>query len=260
MRLGVGEREIISMSDGLVRDLVTPPSNHKGICSACRTWLPTALVTAPPAERHLECENCGEVRDTLGVSPLAISVVSLYRKPSQLRDWLTRYKGRDDGLDPIDHSNVAIVRSIVGRFVVEHGERLEKLTGDLDGIVVVPSTTRPPPHPLEAVIASLGLDVPLLRLLERGSGDLGFRTPHPDGYRVARKLPASRVLLVDDVYTTGARLNSAAFALSASGHTVGAGLVLARRINPDYTPEAASLWEQALSCGFRWEESPWIPS
>lgn len=260
MKLGVGDREIISMSDGLVFDLVTPPSSHRGICLACRTWLPTTLVVASPVEQRLECENCREVRDALGVAPLAISVVSLYRKPSQLRDWLTRYKGREDDLDPLDHSHVEIVRSIVGRFVVEHGERLEKLTGRLDGIVVVPSTNRPPPHPLEAVLASLHLDVPLLRLLERGSGDLGFRTPHPDGYRVATKLPPSRLLLVDDVYTTGSRLNSAAFALRASGHAVGAALVLARRINPDYTPEAASLWEQATTSGFSWEESPWIPN
>jgi len=69
-----------------------------------------------------------------------------------------------------------------------------------------------------------------------------------------------RVILVDDVYTTGSRLNSAAAALTVAGHQISAGLVLARRINPAYNERAAALWQNASSAPFRWATSPWVPA
>ena len=262
METGVDTLDIINKSEKLVPELVSPPSTEGGVCRACRTWLPSDRdsESAPSPGGIGECENCVEVRDALGVDPLPFAVISLYKKPSQLRDWLTRYKGREDEDDVFEPAYVEVVRSIVGRFIVEHGSRLEQEAGGFDGIVVVPSTNRPPPHPLEEVLESLELDVPLVRLLERGAGDLGFRNPNPDGYQVTRRLPPSRLLLVDDVYTTGARFNSAAVALTGAGHQVSAGLVLARRINPDYTEEATNLWERATSASFDWKSSPWIPN
>lgn len=256
MRIGVETTDIVATSESLAPNLVPPPVDAMGICSRCRTW------ARPEADdgRGLECENCAEVREALDRDPLRFAVVSLYKKPSDLRDWLTRYKGRDDEEDVYEPAFVEVVRSIVGRFVIEHGEALEAAAGPFAGIVVVPSTSRPAPHPLEAILESLDLDVPLVRLLERGDGDLGFRRPAKDGYRVTFDHPPMRLVLIDDVYTTGSRLNSAAAALAAAGHQVAAAVVLARRINPEYNEIAGELWQSASATAFRWEASPWLPT
>jgi hypothetical protein len=184
-------------------------------------------------------------------------VASLYRKPSELRDWLTRYKGRDDEGDPFDPDCLVKVRAILGRMLIEHGDHLEESTGALDGIVVVPSTSRPAPHPLAQLISTLDLDAELLPLLKRGHGQLDFRKPSPAGYQAVDHAPA-RVLLIDDVYTTGARLNSAAFALARAGHEVAGALVVARRVNPDYAAAGQELWDRATAQAFAWDSSPWI--
>lgn len=262
MEIGADTFDVIAKSDELMPELVPPPNVDSRVCVVCRTWLPIdrdSELASMEGTRN-ECENCLEVRKALGVDPLRFAVVSLYKKPSQLRDWLTRYKGRADEEDVFEPNYVEVVRAIMGRFIVEHGRRLRETAGGFDGVIVVPSTHRPPPHPLEDVLDSLSIDLPQLRLLERGPGELGFRNPHPQGYQVTRSLPPCRLLLVDDVYTTGARFNSAAKALTSAGHQVNAGLVLARRINPGYTEEAASLWNEATSTPFDWRTSPWIPT
>ncbi len=202
------------------------------------------------------CENCVEVWDALGRQPLTLSVISLYRKPSRLRDVLTRYKGREDEDDLFDPQCVREVRSMLGRYLIEHGDQLLTSAGGVDGIVVVPSTERPPPHPLEELIDSLALDLPCWPMLARGSGVLGFRKPNRDGYRLDMFQEPSRILLVDDVYTTGSRLNSAASALSQGGHETVAALVLARRINTDYSLEAKQLWMNATAEPFDWKTGP----
>lgn len=262
MEIGVNAFDVIAKSDALIPELVAPPIADSRVCIACRTWLPTGRDSelSPSIGALDECENCLEVREALGVDPLHFAVISLYKKPSQLRDWLTRYKGRADEEDVFEPNYVEVVRAIMGRFIVEHGLRLREMAGGFDGVIVVPSTHRPPPHPLEDVLDSLNIDLPQMRLLERGPGALGFRNPHPQGYQVTRSLAPCRLLLVDDVYTTGARFNSAARALTSAGHQVKAGLVLARRINPGYTEEAANLWTTATSTTFDWRTSPWIPT
>lgn len=252
MRVGANNREIIEISDGLIDYLVSPPAAGPGVCLRCRTW----SDSLDPNDVLNSCENCREVANVLGVDTLRISVASLYRKPSGLRDLLTHYKGRDDETDPFDPDAFVKVRTLLGRLLIEHGDKFE-VHGPLDGIVVVPSTARVGIHPLERLIETLDLDVASLPILERGDGDLGFRRPHPAGYQ-ALELPPARVLLLDDVYTTGSRLNSAAVALTRAGHEVAGALVIARRVNPDYSDEAANLWADATRDRYDWRISPCI--
>lgn len=274
MRVGADSddrTQIRDLSERLTLDLATPLSGGPGVCPCCSTWIPASAtraatdVTSPVEEGHCAsgtvsagslCENCVEARDALDRKPLTISVISLYRKPSKLRDALTRYKGRTDGEDPFDPQCVKVVRSMLGRYFLEHGDWLVELAGGIEGIVVVPSTERLPPHPLEGLVDSLGLDLPRWSMLARGPGVLGFRQPNRDGYRLVVNRQPSRILLVDDVYTTGSRLNSAAAALSQEGHETVAALVLARRINTAYSPEALQLWSDATCRPFNWKTSP----
>ncbi len=218
------------------------------MCSTCRTWSDAGATT---------CSNCQEVYDALGAPALPLNVVTLYRKPSLLRDWLTGYKGDMAGATPSDPACLPPVRALVGRFLLEHGDTIAQRAGGIDGLVVVPSTDRPPPHPLSAVLDSLRLTTPPLPALIRGAGQLGFRRPDRHGFEATDRVqPGLRLLVIDDVYTTGARSNSAAAALREAGAHVAGVLVFARRVNPEWNAEALTFWSRQTAKPFDWAKSP----
>lgn len=243
---------IIALSNRLAPELVAPPHDGPGVCSTCRTW--------NDAEPHHECSNCADVRAMLSTEPIPISVISLYRKPSVLRNWLTQYKGRpEDEEDPLLPEFRSIIIALMGRFLIEHGQQLQERTGGYDVITVVPSTSREPPHPLEDIARELWTNETVVRPLTRGAGDLGFRKAAKNGYIATNCNVPSRILLIDDVYTTGARINSAAFALRSKGFEIAGGVVFARRVNVDFDPRAKELWEIQSRRPFQWDRSPIVP-
>jgi hypothetical protein len=182
-------------------------------------------------------------------------MVSLYAKPSLLRDWLTQYKGRPDGSEPLIPEYIDVVKALAARFFYERGDEMMSRS-PFDVIAVVPSASRPPPHPFEALLQDLPLQVPIVTLLHRGSGELGHNRPSRDGY-VAVDAKPQRVLLVDDVETTGARINSAGYALTQAGHTIAGAFVVARRITPSWR-DTQPFWDQQVARGFTWDNGPLV--
>ena len=227
--------------------MAPPEDGQPNTCWRCRTW------NDQPDDD--QCWNCTQIVAELHVAALPLDLISLYRKPSDLRDWLTCYKGRLDGSEPFVAEYVEIVRALLTRFFHEHGQHITT-RAPVDCIVVVPSTYRPPPHPLHTILNGLGLDVPIRALLRRGDGELDFNRPATDGFVIAEKCSPVRVYLDDDVYTTGARINSAAVALAAGGHQLCGAFVMARRVNPDYQPAAADFWQRQVANPFSWPQSP----
>jgi orotate phosphoribosyltransferase len=108
---------------------------------------------------------------------------------------------------------------------------------------------------LESVLSSLAVDTPVTSILVRGPGELSFRLASPDGYRIAGDFPPSRVLLVEDVFVTGARLFSAARALIDARHIVAGTLVIARRVNRDWG-DCQAMWDRQTAQPFTWAASP----
>lgn len=228
--------------------MVPPPRPGPGICPTCRTWndQPDQAV----------CSNCTLVEDVLTETAVTLDVITLYRKPSLLRDWLTSYKGRPDSSDPYIPEYEQNIQALLWQFFNDHAERLIARGGGLDCIVVVPSTHRAPPHPLEKALAAIDVPAPVSPLLVRGPGELDFNKPAADGYQLACYQSPQRVLLVDDVYTTGAHINSAATALRKGGHTITGAFTIARRVRTEFHPDAQALWDRQTATGFTWPTGP----
>lgn len=242
------DRSIVEQAQ-VLQEMTRVPTAGASICPTCHTW---------KDPERAACENCDEVAAAIEAPPLDFSLITLYSKPSTLRDWLTRYKGRPDDADPWDEESESVILGVIWRFLVEHGERIEASVGHIDAVVVVPSTDRVPPHPLELLLERLCLQPPVAPILQRTTAPIGFRQPNPAAYRARTEIAGKRLYLVDDVYTTGAHLNSAAQALRNAGAEVVGALVIARRINPDYNDRARSVWDDARSEAFGWAGGPHI--
>lgn len=227
--------------------LVTPPQPGPGICPRCRG-------VCFDLEIQL-CENCREADDHLVVTCPRIIPITLYVKPSPLRDALTGYKDAERPA-PDRARDAALLKRIYTTFVGASGQRL-LASLDPDLTCIVPSTTREPPHPFGAVVSGTpGLLGNPTDVLRRGEGPLGHRTFSEDAYEVVERITGRRVLLLDDVITTGSRVHCAAAAVArAGGQPVGA-LILARRYNPDYHPAVETVWTRQKADAFRFDQPP----
>ncbi|MEV4150201.1 phosphoribosyltransferase [Amycolatopsis sp. NPDC049691] len=122
---------------------------------------------------------------------------------------------------------------------------LEDVTEGFDCVVTVPSTRPEPSDSLQKIIEGTdSFSAPYIQPLRRGRVDLGSRVMSDEGFSVHGDIHGRRVLLLDDVYTTGSRAQSAASALALAGATVVAILVLARRINPEFNEASARVWQR----------------
>jgi len=101
-----------------------------------------------------------------------------------------------------------------------------------DVSVVVPSGPRgrPPPHPLGRLVARCSGLPPMAPLMVPGVGSIEHRQPQRDGYRVVGDVRGARILLVDDLYTSGAHLQSAACSLRMAGAASVRGFTVGRLV------------------------------
>ena len=173
-----------------------------------------------------------------------------------MRDRLRYYK---DSEDPAERRRLGReVAALIERFFVEQRENLESRFGQWDAVCIVPSTEREPPHPLEQALvdhaarACGGVE----KILRRGLGDIGHRKPNSAAFEPVGQIAGRRVLLLDDVLTTGARCQSAACALTTAGADVALIVIVARRINPDWRPEAGPWWKRQVNTPFSWSTQP----
>jgi hypothetical protein len=172
-----------------------------------------------------------------------------------MRDRLTLYK---DGDKHQRQAYAPLIAAIVERFFLEHGDALRSMVGGWDVITVVPSADRQPPHPLGVALEALPTQyLHPAGILARGPGEVDHNRMSDDAFLPAEHVAGAHVLVLDDVYTTGATAQSAASALWISGAAVCAVVVVARRINPDYRPEVRALWERQMALPFRFADDPW---
>lgn len=217
-----------------------PPAGD-GVCAGCHAWCPPGC---------LRCRAClhtaGQVsRPAPGAVP-----ISLFRTGDQLWRRLRSYKdGPDAAVRAASQGDLA---RLLGPFFRSHLACVAPGVPPDWGLVVVPSTRpRATRYPLERVVRRCpGLGRRLIR---------GLRTAHPaehnrareDAFTVTRDVAGRSLVVLDDTWTTGASVQSAASALQGAGaHVVGV-VVIGRVLNPAAHPGEAALWALARSQAFR---------
>lgn len=217
------------------------------MCSICCDW------TADPTI----CGKCRSAAEALGTALSPVVPISLYVKPSAMRDRLTYYKDPRDAQD--DHFRTEIA-ALFARFFMEHEAELASRYGNWDVATVVPTKSRGAgPHPLEVALSRIPPAFLPAReiLLILGLEAIDRRRPAPAGFAAEPSVAGRRVLVLDDVYTTGATAQSAVHALTSAGAVVPAVVVAGRRLNPDTFEPVAAIVERQRRAAFSFPKSPW---
>lgn len=160
------------------------------------------------------CTSCRDVAVALQRPPVPVSAVALVDPRSASYRALRQYKSGEPGVAALQSQWLS---GLLRQFVERH---LHCVAPEgVDATVIVPSSRggRPMPHPFESIVRAARSFPELLDALEPGAGVIAHRRPASDGYRVRRDVAGRRVLLVDDVYTTGAHLQSAVTVLEEAG-------------------------------------------
>jgi adenine/guanine phosphoribosyltransferase-like PRPP-binding protein len=93
-----------------------------------------------------------------------------------------------------------------------------------------------------------------LRALGPGSVATEHNLADDRGFVPARDVRGQAFLLIDDTFTSGARIQSAASALALAGGDVVAALVVGRVINPERSPASRELWERVKGIPFSFDQ------
>ena len=199
-----------------------PSSVEPEGCRICRGWAGT---------RFDVCFSCSTTLSRVSHPCETVAVMSLCRGGSPLHELLRDYKDGGTRTRAVLSSRVAALASA---FLWREGP--EVAPAGWDAVVAVPSTAgRPGPHPLEEALGRADWLAPQLAisaLTYVGSGRCGHREADEDGFRIDPGLIGLRVLVVDDTWASGARVQSAASALASAGVDVAGVAVLGRYLIP----------------------------
>ena len=147
--------------------------------------------------------------------------------------------------------------AVLWRFVRGHERCLARKVGveRFEVVTTVPSGSpeRDDEHPLRRIVGHIVGDTRdrYERLLVRSEVAVEARTVHPAKYDPTRQLDGEAVLLVDDTWTTGASVESAAGALKVAGGGPVGVIVLGRHVRQTDGDNATRL--RAMRRPFSWD-------
>ncbi|MEV0275064.1 hypothetical protein AB0I22_01570 [Streptomyces sp. NPDC050610] len=224
---------------------LAPVRAARGICAVC---------AGPLADGGALCSACAAHRrqaQELGAETADRAVFVAYSVAGSQSDWdMHRYKAASPG-----PANPSWMRTagLAAHFGVMHRACLDAgRFGPVDAFAVVPSLGgRPTPHPLETLAAYLLPRLPAVALSaaagDRGDSDQRRVFQH-DFFAVSdhEAVCGRHIVLVDDTWVTGSHLQSAAAALRQAGAVRVTGLILARRLRPDWGTNADFISERLV--------------
>jgi hypothetical protein len=181
----------------------------------------------------------------------AVVSVALAVKGSRYGVQLIAYKSARDVR--VREQTADLLATVLERWLSGHEQCLAtkaRAAHGFDVVTVVPSRRGRPVHPLSLIAGELAACADRYQDLLSVPGDTaGFpaHTPEPDLFRSRPITPVSTVLLVDDMWTTGASAQSAACALKLAGASSVGVLTLGRHVDPAGRYPAKALTERYLT-------------
>lgn len=213
------------------------------------------MCSAQVSPRYTICRGCAVIARQLGGDLVPVLPVRVAPRGAPLHRLLVAYKAAPSTF--VRTEAAKRLSCALADFLARHQGQLDPAGRPVQLLATVPSTGPGRPswhgaHPLVAVVeAACG---PLERgerpsgwsavPLERGPGELGHLRAAPDAYRVrdpatACLRPRAPLIVVDDLYTSGAHAQSAARALRDAGHDVVAVVPIGRLVRAS-DPRAAA--------------------
>lgn len=206
------------------------------------------------AEGCADGEGCADAEGAPSGSRLPLVVpTALCDRGGALHRALRMYK--DAPAVQARHDYAELLAVGLGRFLAVHWECLRLSVGAFDAVATVPSSWRwgrsscdkVRTSPVDGIVGRVRALSSLPRLdLGTGAAQVGHLRPDPAAFVVGSPVEyGARVLLVDDVWTTGAHALSAASAVNRAGGRVAAIVVVARVVNRSASIDNERWWREA---------------
>lgn len=240
--------DLVAVSDALAGELTPMPADAADVCPMCRSGRTPS---------HSLCRSCVTTSRQVAHPCPRIIPISFYVTPSPLRDRMHDFKQHLD--EAVRESESRAVAAIAARYLVEHGDALAERFGAWEATVAVPSTHHSGEPALQVAIEANfpAAFAPFARPLVQGPGNMGFNRANETGFLADEDVAGKSYLLVDDTFTTGARIHSAHHALVAAGAAVPAAIVVTRKINPSPEYGTLKLWNRQSQIEFSFDSPPW---
>ena len=231
---------VVELSDPYANFMVNPlPPEADGVCIRCLTFTAGYDTCYPCSRRRV-------VVDAL--LPISYSV--------HLGQLHTALRGYKDSLAPVSQRFTLELAAVLWRFLDRHEGCLAARVGvsEFEVVATVPSTSpeRDETHPLHRIVGTIvGHTRDRYGQLLRPSGkDIDPREFDPRRYVATQRLAGESILLIDDTWTTGANVESAAAVLREAGAGRIGAVVIGRHVREDFGDNAVRL--RALP-RFSWE-------
>lgn len=223
-------------SDAYANAMRNPAMVRAGVCRICRTF------HDPTYEKCVACARQPNNLDVL--APITYSVHA-----GQMHDALRNYK--DDPRPDVRRFHTVRLTAILWRFLEVH-ETCIATAADTDGfdiVATVPSKSIDRDEQREQLRVIVGKWCgPTVerchRVLRPADPPVLERTFSEDRYVADDVVAGKTILLIDDTWTTGAAMQSAAAALKRAGALVVAGVVIGRHLRLDFAWDSGSTDEE----------------
>ncbi len=207
--------------------LLPVPALLTGICTACRS--------GSDVNARL-CGPCRQAERTLGALPTIVPI-TMSENLSQLHAVLRGYKDSFNAQER--ERKTRQLAALVATFFESHAA----CVGAFDLLVTVPSARR---DSTSAIVSRIGSLTNRREAVLHPTRSLDHRDYDASAFRVDTTVRGRTVVLLDDTFTTGSAIYSAAAAVQAAGGEVVSGVVIGRHVNDWATNAPIMEWLRDL--------------